>query len=62
LHPIVGKAFPSFGEGDVTESARMTDEAAILWVVHGRRVLRPAWFLASAGRGQKSEESAFIEL
>ena len=27
----------------------MTDEAAILWVVHGRRVLRPALFLARAG-------------
>ena len=49
LHPIIGETFPSFGESDVTESARMTDEAAILLVVHGRRVLRPALFLASAG-------------
>ena len=49
LHPIIGKTFPGFGESDIAESARMTDEAAILWVVHGRRVLRPALFLASAG-------------
>jgi hypothetical protein len=37
----------------------MTDEAAILWVVHGRRVLLPALFLASAGGGQKSQEPSF---
>ena len=48
LHPIIGETFPGFGESDVAESTRMTDEAAILWVVHGRRVLRPALFLASA--------------
>ena len=49
LHPIIGETFPGFGESDVAESARMTDEAAIVRVVHGRRVLRPALFLASAG-------------
>ena len=54
LHPIIGETFPGFGESDVAESARMTDEAAILWVVHGRRVLRPTLFLASAGEFQKS--------
>jgi len=37
LHAIIGKAFPSFGEGEITETARMTDEAAILSVVHSRR-------------------------
>ena len=52
LHPIIGETFPGFGESDVAESARMTDEAAILWVVHGRRVLRPALFLASAGSSE----------
>ena len=54
LHPIIRKTFPGFGESDVAESAWMTDEAAILWVVHGRRVLRSALFLASAGEFQKS--------
>ena len=54
LHPIIGETFPGFGESDVAESARMTDEAAILWVVHGRRVLRPVLLLASAGEFQKS--------
>ena len=39
LHPVVGKAFPSFGEGDVGKPARMADEAAILRVVHRGRVL-----------------------
>src|SRR5438034_9181314 len=48
-HPIVRATFPGLGESDVAESARMTDEAAILRVVHGRRVLRPALFLGSAG-------------
>ena len=41
LHPVVGKAFPSFGECDVTEPARMSKEGAIVGVRHGRRVLRP---------------------
>jgi hypothetical protein len=52
LHAVIRKAFPGFGERDIAESARMTDEAAILWVVHGRRVLRPALFLASAGSSE----------
>ena len=52
LHPIIGETFPGFGESDVAEPARMTDEAAILWVVHGRRVLRPALFLASEGSSE----------
>ena len=54
LHSVIGKAFPGFGESDVAESAWMTDEAAILLVVHGRRVLRPVLLLASAGEFQKS--------
>ena len=54
LHPIIGETLPGFGESEVAESARMTDEAAILWVVHGRRVLRPVLLLASAGEFQKS--------
>ena len=37
----------------------MTDEAAILWVVHGRRVLRPVLLLASAGEFQKSQDPSF---
>ena len=52
LHPIIGETLPGFGKSDVAESARMTDEATILWLVHGRRVLRPALFLASAGGGE----------
>jgi hypothetical protein len=37
----------------------MADEAAILLLVHGRRVLRPALFLASAGGGQNSQKPSF---
>src|SRR6476469_4124392 len=59
LHPIIGETFPGFGESDVAESAWMTDEAAILLVVHGRRVLRPALFLASAGGGRNSQNPSF---
>src|SRR5437016_4404254 len=44
LHPVVGKAFPSFGERDVAEPARMSKEAAIVGVRHGRRVLGPVRF------------------
>src|ERR1700693_3400893 len=44
LHAIIGKAFPSFGEGEIAKTARMTDEAAILGVVHDRRLLRPNSF------------------
>jgi len=44
LHSLVGKAFPSFGEGEIAETARMSDEAAISGLMHRRRVLRPAWF------------------
>jgi len=40
----IGKAFPSFGEGEIGKTARMSDEAAILGVVHDRRVLRAAGF------------------
>src|SRR5438045_2709572 len=44
LHPVVGKAFPCFGEGEIGKTARMPDEAAIFSVVHGRRecCVRPA--------------------
>ena len=44
LHPVLGKAFPSFGERDVAEPARMSKEAAIVGVRHGRRVLRTVRF------------------
>src|SRR5262249_36768580 len=40
LHAVVGKAFPSLRERDVSEAARVTNETAILGVVHRRRVLR----------------------
>ena len=59
LHPVIGETFPGFGESDVAKSARMTDEAAILWLVHGRRVLRPVLLLASVGGGQKSYDPSF---
>jgi gluconokinase len=59
LHAVIRKAFPGFGESDVAESARMTDEAAVLLVMHGRRVLRPALFLASAAGGQNSQNPSF---
>jgi len=44
LHPIVRKAFPSFGERDVAEPARVSKEGAVLRVMHGRRVLRRVRF------------------
>src|SRR2546429_1857676 len=44
LHPVVGKPFPSFGERDVAEPARMPKEGAVLGVRHGRRVLGPVRF------------------
>ena len=44
LHPVVGEAFPGFGERDVAETAWMPEEAAIFRVMHRRRVLRPAGF------------------
>ena len=34
LHAVVGKTFPSLGEGDVAESARMSDKTAVLRIVH----------------------------
>jgi hypothetical protein len=37
LHPVVRKTFPSFGEGDVTKAFWVSDEAAILGVMHGRK-------------------------
>jgi hypothetical protein len=58
LHAVIGETFPGFGESDVAEPARMTDEAAILWVVHGRRVLRPALFLASEGSSEVLRSSS----
>ena len=39
LHSVIGKAFPGFGECDVGEPAWMPEEAAVLRVMHGRRVL-----------------------
>ncbi len=39
LHAVVRKTFPGFSERDVAETARMPKEAAILGVMHGRRVL-----------------------
>ena len=50
LHPVVGKAFPCFGEGEIGKTARMADEAAILSVVHGRRECCVWPRLASVGR------------
>jgi len=44
LHAVIRKAFPSFGEGEIAKTARMPDEAAILRLMHGRRVLRAAGF------------------
>jgi hypothetical protein len=40
LHSVVGKAFPGFGEREIAETARMPEEAAILRVMHRRRVFR----------------------
>src|SRR5437588_2794167 len=34
LHPVVREAFPSFGERDVTEPARVADETAVFRIVH----------------------------
>ena len=34
LHSVIRKAFPRLGEGDVTESARVADETAVLRIVH----------------------------
>ena len=61
LHAVIRKAFPRFGEGDVAEPARMPDEAAILRIVHRRRLLRPTGFGKRGGesredRGQRSED------
>src|SRR5438552_10570821 len=44
LHPVVGKTFPSLGECDVAEPARMSEKGAILGLMHGRRVLRRVRF------------------
>ena len=44
LHSIIGKTFPRFRERDVAKTARVPEEAAILWFVHGGRVLRPTGF------------------
>jgi hypothetical protein len=40
LHSLVGKAFPSFGEGEIGKTARMPDKAAILRLMHRRRVFQ----------------------
>jgi len=34
LHSVVGETFPSLGEGDVAESARVPDKTAVLRIVH----------------------------
>jgi hypothetical protein len=44
LHAVVGKALPSLGECEIAETARMPDEAAILRIMHRRRVLPPISF------------------
>ena len=44
LHPVVGKPFPRFGKGDVTKATRVTDETAILRIMHRARVLPPTPF------------------
>src|SRR5437899_11118713 len=48
LHDVVGKEIPRFGEREIAETARMTDDAAILRIMHRRRecCVRPG--LASA--------------
>ena len=37
LHPVIRKALPGFGEGDVSETARVADETTVVRVVlrHG---------------------------
>src|ERR1700751_4599381 len=42
LHPVIGEAFPSLGECDVSKAARMTEKTAIFGAMHRRRLLRPA--------------------
>ena len=44
LHPVVRETFPCFGERDVAEPTRVSKEAAVLWLVHERRVLPSADF------------------
>ena len=39
LHPVVGETFPRFGKRDVTETTRVSDETAVLRIVHRGRVL-----------------------
>ena len=34
LHSVIGKTFPSFGERDVTEPARVANKTAVLRIVH----------------------------
>jgi hypothetical protein len=53
LHAVVGKAFPSFREREIAKTAWMPDEATILRLMHGRRVLPPTLF------GKRSPSSDF---
>ncbi len=59
LHSVIGKAFPSFVEGEIGKTARMSDEAAILSVVHGRRVLRAAGFDKRLSKDRQPESEMF---
>ena len=51
LHAVIRKTFPCFGEREIAEAAWMSDEATILRLIHGRRMLRPACF----GKGRESK-------
>src|SRR6266496_1081626 len=59
LHSVIGKAFPGFGERDVGEPARMSDETAILRVMHGRRVLTHTRFGKNESRFWRKNSMAF---
>src|ERR1700757_3073268 len=60
LHPIVGETFPSFGEGDVTEAARMPDETAILGAMHGPKSVAPCPIWQALRAGVMSSPSASL--
>jgi hypothetical protein len=34
LHSVVGETFPGLGEGDIAEPARVSEETAVLRIVH----------------------------
>src|SRR4030095_3302068 len=60
LHSVIGKAFPGFGERDVAQTPWMPDEAAVLRLMHGRRVLPQTRFGKSESKFWTEKNAGLI--